>query len=221
MLRKENISFPVASLQNYLLVPLNFPESLCRKILCLARCCVFCVVPWYPWNLKSSFFCTEGHVRDTVCGCFSFVTLYRSQRCDHPNMEPFIGLRGENGSYKLWMKWRPLTFLEPSPWLQNISSLMEMRKREKMPEKNQWHLFSCSHNENGAKSVTANSDNFRLEFWFQPVSKNNMKAVVKTDKSLEIPNYSCSPGLIHCCIKAPLNIFGRAEGLSSECELYG
>lgn len=49
MLRKENISFPVVSLQNYLLVPLNFSMSLCRKIpLCLASCCVFCVVPWYP-----------------------------------------------------------------------------------------------------------------------------------------------------------------------------
>lgn len=63
------------------------------------------------------------------------------------------------------------------------------------------------------KSVTANPDNFRLEFWSHPVSKNNMKAVVKTDKSLEIPNYSWSPVLIHCFIKAPLNISGRAKGL--------
>lgn len=63
--------------------------------------------------------------------------------------------------------------------------------------------------ENGTKSVTANPDNFRIEFWFQPVSKNNMKAVVKTDKSLEIPSYSWSPGLIHCSFKTPLNIFGR------------
>lgn len=63
------------------------------------------------------------------------------------------------------------------------------------------------------KSVTANPDYFRLELWFQPASKNNMKAVVKTDKSLEIPSNSWSLGLIHCYIKAPLNIFGRAKGL--------
>lgn len=88
VLRKENISFADAESTKLFAC---YPETYSQRDPALS-CKVLCVLCGLFISLKSksTFFCTETQGKDALCGCFSCINLYSSQRCQ-PNLQPFIG----------------------------------------------------------------------------------------------------------------------------------